>query len=117
MGETKIAAAAVTVCRDCCCGQSAKHPRHDHDAQLELLRTSVNSQVKVSRCLGVCQQSNVIVVSPSPAARRAGARPIWLGGVLDLASTQDVIEWANAGGPGVVPLPPILELHAIPSPD
>lgn len=117
MNNPEIVAAPVTVCRDCCCGQTAKHPRHDHDAQLDLLRTAVNSQVRVSRCLGVCQHSNVVVVSPSPAARRAGARPVWLGGVLDLASTQDVVDWANAGGPGVEPLPPILELHQIPSPD
>jgi len=75
----------VTMCRGCCCGTHRKHPTVDHDAQLRRLRDQIGAagQVRVSTCLGPCQRSNVAVVTPSPTARRAGARAVWLGWVLD----------------------------------
>jgi hypothetical protein len=105
----------VTVCRDCCCGSLRKHPSVDHDAQLAALRADLepHHRVRVSECLDVCAQSNVIVVQPAPQARREGARPVWFGLVLDDAVLGDLTAWVRAGGPGAEPLPPILELSVI----
>ncbi len=109
----------VTVCRDCCCGSRPKHPQVDHDAQLDRVRSALgrDHRVRTSDCLDVCAQSNVFVVNPAPAARRAGARPVWFGLVLDDAVLTDLIEWIQAGGPGKAKLPSVLELSVIAAPD
>ncbi|HWS31942.1 MAG TPA: hypothetical protein VN408_04275 [Actinoplanes sp.] len=108
----------MTVCRDCCCGSLRKHPGVDHDGQLETLRAELEpaNRVRTSLCLDVCAQSNVVVVQPSPAARRAGARPVWFGLVLDDTVLGDLITWVRAGGPGVAEVPPILQLSVISPP-
>jgi (2Fe-2S) ferredoxin len=108
----------VTVCRDCCCGNAAKHPRTDHDGQLVRLRAGLPAphRVRTSRCLDACEQANVIVVHPAPAARRVGTRPVWFGLVGDEAITEDLTAWVRRGGPGVAPLPAPLELSVIPAP-
>ncbi|MFE9927067.1 (2Fe-2S) ferredoxin domain-containing protein [Streptomyces sp. NPDC005774] len=103
----------VVVCRDCCCG-SLKVIGVDHAAQTARLRAQV--PVRVSACLDVCEQANVIVVQPSAAGRAAGARPVWLGLVNDPDATEDIAAWARAGGPGVAPRPDILDLYAITPP-
>lgn len=97
----------VTLCRDCCCGTARKHPGVDHDAQVEALRDGLSGsgRVVVSQCLLACERSNVVVVTPTPDARRAGAKPVWLSRILFPAETQAVIDWVNAGGPGVVDVP------------
>src|SRR5690349_10762947 len=99
--------AALTVCRDCCCGSARKHPGVDHHAQLAALRGAVGERhrVRVSECLSVCERSNVVVVHPTPAARRAGARLVHLGDVLDDTLVDAVATWLDDGGPGVAPLP------------
>ncbi|MBR8638964.1 (2Fe-2S) ferredoxin domain-containing protein [Streptomyces tuirus] len=98
----------VVVCRDCCCG-NPKVTGVDHAAQTERLRAS--APVRVSDCLDVCDQANVIVVQPSAEGRAAGARPVWLGLVNDQAATEDVVSWVREGGPGVAPRPEILDLY------
>jgi hypothetical protein len=89
----------LTVCRDCCCGTSRKHPGVDHRAQLERFRAAPG-RLRVSDCLDACAYSNVVVVSPSTAGRAAGARPVWLFGVLDDETEAEVVAWVEAGGPG-----------------
>lgn len=89
----------VIVCRGCCCGQPGKHPHTDHDAQLARLRDAAaagGGRVRVSRCLGVCSWSNVVVVRP-PGATRRDER--WFGQVLDDAATEAVAGWVAAGAP------------------
>lgn len=110
------AGCTVTVCRDCCCGNPAKHPSVDHPAQIERLRAAVepDHRVRTAVCLDVCSQANVMVVHPTPAARRAGARPVWFGLVLRDDVVDDIAAWMQAGGPGVAPLPPMLELSTVP---
>ncbi|SEG76060.1 hypothetical protein SAMN04489712_111117 [Thermomonospora echinospora] len=103
----------VTVCRDCCCG-SAKVTGIDHDEQVAFLCGQV--PVRVSECLDVCEQANVIVVQPSAAGRAAGARPVWFGLVNDAAGTEDIAARVRAGGPGVAPLPDVLDLYAFTPP-
>ncbi|WP_030242170.1 MULTISPECIES: hypothetical protein [unclassified Streptomyces] len=98
----------IVVCRDCCCG-SRKVTGVDHAAQTERLRDA--APVRVSDCLDVCDQANVIVVQPSAEGRAAGARPVWLGLVNDPAATEDVVSWVREGGPGVAPRPEILDLY------
>ena len=107
----------VTVCRDCCCGSRAKHPGVDHDGQLDQLRAALaGHRVRTSLCLDKCAESNVVVVHPSPAARRRGARPVWFGLVLEDTVADDVAEWVRAGGPGVAELPAPLKLSVISPP-
>ncbi len=103
----------VVVCRDCCCG-SPKIAGVDHAAQTARLRAQV--PVRVSTCLDVCDQANVIVVQPSATGRAAGARPVWLGLVNDPGATEDIAAWIRAGGPGVAPRPEILDLYAFTPP-
>ena len=108
-----IERSTVTVCRGCCCGEQARHPGVDHDALLRHLRDQLEpaSRVRVTDCLLVCGESNVVVVSPTPAARRDGARPVWLGRILSTAAQQCVVDWIHAGGPGVAPVPAPLRPH------
>ncbi|WP_042416486.1 hypothetical protein [Streptacidiphilus anmyonensis] len=103
----------VTVCRGCCCG-TPKVPRLDHAAQLRELRAALadSASVRAVDCLDACEQANVIVVQPSPAGRRAGGRPVWLGLVNDRDATADIAAWTRAGGPGLAEPPDILDLYA-----
>ena len=102
----------LTVCRDCCCGSLDKHPDVDHDGHLAALRAGAGPhRVRVSECLSVCERSNVLVVQPCPAARRRGARPVYLGDVLDGAALDAVTSWLAAGGPGVAAMPDRLHAH------
>ncbi|MEU5085549.1 (2Fe-2S) ferredoxin domain-containing protein [Streptomyces sp. NPDC021356] len=103
----------VVVCRDCCCG-SPRIPGVDHAAQTARLRSRV--PVRISACLDVCDQANVMVVQPSAAGRAAGGRPLWLGLVNDADATEDIVAWVRAGGPGVAPRPDILGLYAFTPP-
>ncbi|MEU5536156.1 (2Fe-2S) ferredoxin domain-containing protein [Streptomyces sp. NPDC020362] len=112
-GAAGPAPCRVVVCRDCCCG-SPKVTSVDHGAQTARLRAEV--PVRISACLDVCEQANVIVVQPSAAGRAAGGRPVWLGLVNDPDATQDITDWVRAGGPGIVPLPEILGLYAFTPP-
>ncbi|MFF3349720.1 (2Fe-2S) ferredoxin domain-containing protein [Streptomyces sp. NPDC002779] len=103
----------VVVCRDCCCG-SPEVTGVDHTAQTA--RLGEVAPVRVSACLDVCDQANVIVVQPSSAGRTAGARPVRLGLVNDPAATEDIAAWASAGGLGIAARPEILDLYAFTPP-
>ncbi|MET7419960.1 hypothetical protein [Dactylosporangium sp. NPDC005555] len=88
----------MTVCRDCCCGSPRKHPDVDHAGQVARLRAALGqAEVRVSGCLDACERSNIVVVHPTPAAGRAGARPVWLGYLLDDAVIGDLTAWVEAG--------------------
>ncbi|MDL2076051.1 (2Fe-2S) ferredoxin domain-containing protein [Streptomyces sp. GXMU-J15] len=112
-------ACTVVVCRGCCCGNAAKHPGADHAAQLERLRAASAEhgfRLRTTDCLGPCDQANVVVVAPSPAGRRAGGRPTWVGFATDTDSTEEIANWVAAGGPGVAEPPLTLELQFIDPP-
>lgn len=100
-------ACIVRVCRDCCCGTEDKHPGVDHDRLLARLEVGARDHARVLRsgCLLACEHSNVVVVTPSPAGRRVGARPVWLRAVLDEAAVDAITTWVGLGGPGVAPRP------------
>ena len=96
----------LTMCRGCCCGTAEKHPDVDHERQLDRLRSAVGSdRIQVADCLDSCDYSNVVVVRPAKAAREAGARPVWLGGVLTDDAVENIVEWVRAGGPGRAAMP------------
>ncbi len=108
----------VVVCRGCCCGDARKHPGYDHAWQLERLRAAAVAsdgafQVRTTDCLGPCDQANVMVVQPSAAGRRAGGRATWVGFAMDDDCTEEILDWAAAGGPGVAEPPVTLELQFI----
>ncbi len=100
----------VRVCRDCCCGSERKHPGVDHDGLLARLEVGTRGHARVLRsaCLLACDESNVVVVTPSAPGRRAGGRPVWLRAVLDDDTVDDVSEWVALGGPGVAAVPAAL---------
>ncbi|MEU0370205.1 (2Fe-2S) ferredoxin domain-containing protein [Streptomyces sp. NPDC006283] len=111
----------LVVCRGCCCGDARKQPGTDHVGQLARLREAAAASggrlaVRTSDCLGPCGQANVIVVQPSTEGRRRGARAAWIGWALDDDATEDVLSWAEAGGPGIAEPPPTLTLQMIPPP-
>ncbi|MEV7611714.1 (2Fe-2S) ferredoxin domain-containing protein [Streptomyces sp. NPDC089799] len=111
----------LVVCRGCCCGTVRKNPGTDHAAQLARLQAAADASdgrlaVRTVDCLGPCAQANVIVVQPTTEARRRGARAAWFGWVLDDTATDEVIDWALAGGPGTATPPPALDLHRIEPP-
>ncbi|SDL80027.1 hypothetical protein [Streptomyces wuyuanensis] len=103
----------IVVCRDCCCG-SPKVTGVDHARQTA--RLAEQAPVRISDCLDVCDQANVIVVQPSAEGRAAGGRPAWFGLVNDQAATEDVAAWVRAGGPGLAEMPEILGLYAFTPP-
>jgi (2Fe-2S) ferredoxin len=88
-------------------------PGVDHSAQLAALRQALDgiSQVRVSDCLDVCEQANVVVVQPSAAGRAAGGRPVWLGLVNDPDAVEDIAAWIREGGPGLADPPGLLDLY------
>ena len=97
----------VRVCRDCCCGTEHKHPGVDHDGLLARLEVGTRGSARVLRsaCLLACDESNVLVVTPSVAGRRAGGRPVWVRAVLDDETVDAVTGWVALGGPGVADVP------------
>ncbi|HEY8979164.1 MAG TPA: (2Fe-2S) ferredoxin domain-containing protein [Streptomyces sp.] len=111
----------LVVCRGCCCGDRRKNPGFDHAWQLDRLRAAAAASggtftVRTTDCLGPCDQANVIVVQPSSAARLAGARSTWIGFATDDDATEELIAWAEAGGPGVADPPPALEMQFVKAP-
>lgn len=101
----------VTVCRGCCCGDVGRHPDVDHAAQVNALINGLRgrAEVRVSTCLLVCAESNVVVVSPAPSARvEQRARPVWLGGVLQPSVIDAIVQWIHRGGPGRAEIPTVL---------
>ncbi len=106
----------LTVCRGCCCGTKKKVPGVDHKAQLARLsaiddHSARRVPVRTSKCLGICFQANVVVVQPSQEGRAAGGRPVWLGQMTEDKLLDAVDDWIFDGGPGIVPLPAVLEEH------
>ena len=103
----------VTVCRECV---AIGRPRPDPAVQSRRLRAALGPEhaVRTSLCLDACTQANVMVVQPAPAARRAGAKPVWLGLLLFDEMLDDLAAWVRAGGPGVEPLPDLLSLSQVP---
>ena len=107
MNRTGERLCIVRACRDCCCGTEAKHPGVDHDGLLARLEAGTLGRARVLRsaCLLACDESNVVVVTPSPIGRSQGGRPVWLRRVLDEATVDAVALWVRRGGPGVVEPP------------
>lgn len=109
----------VTLCRACCCGTTPRHSAVDHDRRVRVLRGTPDDPVEVREadCLGVCDDRFVFVVHPSPTARAAGAKPVWLGRVLDEVALEGVADWVRSGGPGVAPPPPSIRGRRITPPN
>ena len=100
------AATVLLLCRGCCCGTTAKHPRVDHDAQQEALSAAAEQhpdvELRVVDCLDECDRSNVAVVRRPRA--KARERDTWIGGLLTDRATRELAEWVADGG--AEPLPP-----------
>ena len=103
----------VTVCRGCCCGTTKKHPDTDHEALLVALGDLVRdiADLRVTDCLGPCERSNVVVVSPSRGGHRRGGRSTWLGYVFDDTAGSAIASWLQGGGPGLADFPRSLRRH------
>ncbi|SDU83571.1 hypothetical protein SAMN04488544_0706 [Microlunatus sagamiharensis] len=105
----------VVVCRGGDCGNRTKHPGFDHRAQLRRLRDEVDpgsTRVVSSTCLDACDHSNVVVVVPGTSGLERGGAAVWVGEVLDEATTAALVDWVGAGGPGVATEPVLVDLRA-----
>ena len=95
----------MLVCRDCCCGTVGKHPRVDHEGQLDAIEAAVEGQpavrLRVVDCLDECDRSNVVVLRR--AGRPTAERDTWLGGVVTPRATEALAGWIAAGGDGPLP--------------
>jgi cobaltochelatase CobN len=62
----------------------------------------------ISRCLGPCDATNVVLVF-------SGATPVWLGGIRERREYQALLDWAtDCGHDGrPKPLPRVLERFAL----
>jgi hypothetical protein len=60
---------------------------------------------RITDCLGPCERSNVLVVSPSEGGHRHGGRSTWLGYVFDEAAGLAIAGWLRDGGPGLADFP------------
>ncbi|WP_369405609.1 hypothetical protein [Streptacidiphilus neutrinimicus] len=76
------------------------------------MRSGARFEVRTSDCLGPCDHADVVVIQPSTAGRLRGGRPIRIGWSGTRGCTDDLLTWVAAGGPGIAPPPPALELHA-----
>lgn len=106
----------LTVCRGCCCGTRKKVPGVDHKAQLARIsaiddHAARRVPVRTSKCLGICFEANVVVVQPSRQGRAAGGNPVWLGRMTEDHLLEALDDWIFDGGPGIAPLPALLEEH------
>ena len=105
----------VVICRGGDCGNRTKHPGFDHLAQLRRLRAEVDAgsaRVVSSTCLDACEHSNVVVVVPGTTGLERGGAAVWVGGVLDEATTAELVAWVGAGGPGVATEPVLVDLRS-----
>jgi (2Fe-2S) ferredoxin len=83
----------VLLCRDCCCGTRRKHPDVDHDAQEAVLREAAlasGGKLVRTRCLGVCERSNVVVV-------KTGRHTLWFGDTLSPERTGRIARLVREG--------------------
>jgi predicted metal-binding protein len=95
------------LCRDCCCGTERKHPDVDHAGQESALRAAAaesGGRVIRTRCLGVCEHSNVVVV-------KAAQTTYWFGGVLSAEQTSAVTAFVRSGG--LAPAPTRLSFNVV----
>ena len=53
----------------------------------------------------------MVVVVPGSAGRDGGGAAVWVGEVLDDATTADLVGWVDAGGPGLADEPVLVDLH------
>lgn len=111
----------LVVCRGCCCGNPRKHPGTDHAWQLDRFHAAADASggrfaVRTSDCLGVCEQANIVVVQPSGEGRRRGGKSAWIGWAMGDDATDDLIAWAEAGGPGIATPSDALELQLVRAP-
>lgn len=97
----------LTVCRGCCCGADATVDPAPA-ALLERLSTACGdaARIRTSDCLGPCERSDVVVVTPSRAGRAGGARTVWVARVTTAPVIEALSAWVAGGGPGVVEAPP-----------
>lgn len=120
IGAARTRPCTLVVCRGCCCGVARKYPGYDHDGQLERLRAAATASggrlaVRTTDCLGPCDQANIIVVQPSGEGRRRGGKAVWIGWSMGDDCTDEILRWAEAGGPGVAAPPSSLELQFVQS--
>lgn len=95
----------VLLCRGCCCGTRAKHPKVDHDDQERLLEAAADAMpgvtLRVVECLDECDRSNVAVLRRN--GRPPRERDTWLGGLLTERATTALSDWIADGANGPLP--------------
>ena len=108
----------LTMCALCAgdtLGASDDHPG-GQGARVRALAAAGLTRLTEVECLDVCE-SDVLVVRPSSACRRAGAGPVWLSQLAGEAPTAALADYLEGGGPGAVEVPGPVSPHVVPAPD
>lgn len=61
--------------------------------------------LRLSECLDACERGDVVVVRPTRAARRRGARPVWFERLAGDEPTEALRAWLHDGAVGAAPVP------------
>lgn len=99
MSARTRASVCVLLCRGCCCGTERKHPDVDHAAQERAFRIAAaegGGRVILTRCLDVCERSNVVVVKTAQHTH-------WFGDVLRPEQTEALSAFLRSGGASAPP--------------
>lgn len=82
----------IVLCDGCCCGRTEKgHPEVPVDwmkAEWKRRGLAKHVHLSISRCLGPCDATNVVLVC-------SGDTAVWLGGIKDRRAYQGLLEWAT----------------------
>lgn len=71
------------------------------------------ADLTLSECLDECERGDVVVVRPTGAARRRGARPVWFERLAGDELTDELAGWLRGGAAGAAPVPDALRDHVI----
>jgi len=97
----------VTAC-SLCVGETLGERDPLEGGQLSRLQALAGrgvADLSLSECLDECERGDVVVARPSPEGRRLAGRPVWFERLAGDALTDELADWLQSGGPGVLPTP------------
>lgn len=92
---------SVLVCRGCCCGQQGGIDHDRHLADLTVATERAGGRLRVTNCIGPCDQKNVVVVRTRAPMGRWSAR--YLASIDDDAA-EALCEWLPDAAASPIPM-------------
>jgi predicted metal-binding protein len=109
MAAKRAGSASLVMCT-LCTGETLpddERPDGQH-GRLKEVAGRCGLRLQEVECLDQCDQGDVVVARPAPAARRRGAKPHWFAGLAGDEASDALETWLAHGGPGTT-LPPTLD--------